>query len=159
MLIYNITYDLKNGSSLGNRSVKSVKLKSVKKSDVMFLYNLLNERDPKNNISHVKIPTLKQHIKFINSKPYTKWYIIYLDNEKVGSMYITKQNEIGIHILKKFPFEKISSESLEIIIGKNPRKKLFANVSPQNIELQQFFNKKGFKLIQYTYELPQKNEK
>ena len=135
-------------SSIGN-----IKLKSVKKSDAMFLYNLLNERDPNNNISHVKMPTLKQHIKFMNSKPYAKWHIIYLDNEKVGSIYLTKQNEIGIYISKKFAFEKILSEALEIIIEKNPGKKLFANTSPRNIELQRFFNKKGFKLIQHTYEL------
>ena len=134
-------------------SDRTINLKSVKKSDVVFLYNLLNERDPKTNISHQKMPTLKQHIKFINSKPYFKWYIIYLNSEKVGSIYMSKQNEVVIHVLKKFVFEKISSRALKTIIEKNPRKKLFINISPQNRKLQQFFSKKGFKLIQYTYRL------
>jgi len=109
----------------------------------MFLYNLLNERDPKNNISHKKIPTLIQHIKFINSKPYAKWYTVYSDNKKVGSIYLTRQNEIGIQILKKVNFEEISSEALEILMEKNPKKRFFTNLSPQNIKLQQFFKKKN----------------
>ena len=51
-------------------------LKSVTNADAEFLFNLLEERDSTANISHKKMPTYNSHIKFIKSKPYSKWYII-----------------------------------------------------------------------------------
>ena len=53
-----------------------INLKSVTKIDCPFLYELLSERNPNANISHKKLPTYKQHVKFVMSKPYFKWYII-----------------------------------------------------------------------------------
>ena len=70
----------------------------VVNKDYLFLYDLLKERNPQANISHKKMPSYAQHIKFVNSRPYTKWYIIEKGNEMVGSVYLSKQNEIGIFI-------------------------------------------------------------
>ena len=77
-------------------------LKRVTHTDVEFLYELLKQRKNYENISHTKIPTFKQHVKFINSIPYSKWYVILCDSEKIGSIYLSKQNEIGIHIKNNF---------------------------------------------------------
>ena len=66
----------------------------VRKSDATFLYDLLKERESNVNISHKKMPTYAQHIKFIESRPYSKWYVIILNNQKIGSAYLSKQNEI-----------------------------------------------------------------
>ena len=79
-----------------------LKLKLVSKIDYEFLYELLKERDDKMNISHKKMPTFNQHVKFVNSKPYSKWYVIVLNNQKIGSIYITQINEIGIFLKKNF---------------------------------------------------------
>ena len=49
----------------------------VRDSDAMFLFDLLKERDSYVNISHKKMPTYASHLKFITSKPYKKWYIIF----------------------------------------------------------------------------------
>ena len=76
-----------------------IKLTAVTKNDALFLYDLLKERKPNVNISHEKMPTYVQHIKFIESKPYSKWYIIKFGNKKIGSVYLSKQNEIGIFII------------------------------------------------------------
>ncbi len=79
----------------------SMNIRPVKKSDSIFLYNLLEERGPRTNISHKKMPSMKQHEKFIQSKPYSKWYIIENLGQDVGSIYLSKNNEIGVFILKK----------------------------------------------------------
>ena len=63
-----------------------IKLTAVTKNDALFLYDLLKERKPNVNISHGKMPTYVQHIKFIESKPYSKWYIIKFGNKKIGSV-------------------------------------------------------------------------
>ena len=84
----------------------------VRDSDARFLFDLLKERDSYVNISHKKMPTYASHVKFIASKPYKKWYIIFsLDGlrseskytkTKVGSIYLSKNDEIGIFVLKRF---------------------------------------------------------
>lgn len=130
-----------------------VRLLGVKKSDIPFLYELLSQRDPRANISHKKMPTYEEHKKFVISKPYSRWYVIYYKNEKVGSIYLTKQNEIGIFILTKIQGKGIGSDALHVLMKKNPRSRYLANVSPRNKKSMFFFTRNGFKLIQHTYEL------
>ena len=131
----------------------NIKIKLIDEHDYRFLYNLLKERDPKTNISHHKMPSYSEHLKFIKSKPYSKWYIIFDNRKKVGSVYLTKMNEIGIFLKKETQKKGIGKYVLKQIFEKNPRKRYLANVSPNNLVSQNFFKKNGFHLIQYTYEL------
>jgi len=134
-------------------SISEIFLKSVKKDDYRFLFELLQERSTKENISHKKMPTFSQHQKFVSSKPYSKWYIIYFNQNKLGSIYLSKQDEIGIHLKKEVSTEKIRSRSLKILIEKNPRKRYLANVNHKNTNLKKFYKKHNFHLIQHTFEL------
>ncbi len=135
------------------KKLNKIDLQLVTKKDFEFLYELLKERNSSINISHQKMPTYNKHINFILSKPYSKWYIIYFERTKVGSIYISKQNEVGIFIMKKFLKKGIGSEALEMIIKLNPRKQFLANINPKNKKSIEFFKKNGFKILQHTYEL------
>ena len=128
-------------------------LKLVSKSDYRFLYDLLKERNSKINISHKRMPTWEEHVKFVKSKPYSKWYIIYNKDEKIGSIYLSKQSEIGIHLLKKYEKESIHLESIKKLMLLNSKIKFRANVSPKNKNYIMLFEKLGFKMVQHTYEL------
>ena len=130
-----------------------IKLTLVSKSDAQFLYGLLKERESNVNISHKKMPTYAQHIKFIESRPYSKWYVIILNNQKIGSAYLSKQNEIGIFITKNKQRKKLGTSVLDMIIKKNHRKRYLANINPKNKKSISFFKKNGFELIQHTFEL------
>ena len=130
-----------------------IKLKSIAKSDHRFLYQHLKERNPSANISHKKMPTYVEHVRFVMSRPYSKWYIIIHKNKKIGTIYLTKQNEIGIFIKNKVQGKLIGQRVLKLLMEKNPRKRYLANVSPKNKKSIAFFKKNGFKLIQYTFEL------
>lgn len=130
-----------------------LKLKEVSKSDYRFLYDLLKERDPSANISHRETPTFQNHVKFVKSKPYSKWYVILINNKKVGSIYLTKQNEIGLSIKKEKWSKGLGRRSLKLMIEQNPRERYLANISPKNKRSMKFFKKNGFRLIQFTYEL------
>ena len=99
------------------------------------------------------MPTYAQHIKFIESRPYSKWYVIILNNQKIGSAYLSKQNEIGIFITKNKQRKKLGTSVLDMIIKKNHRKRYLANVNPKNKKSISFFKKNGFELIQHTFEL------
>ena len=100
---------------------KQIKLNHISKLDFRFLYNLLKEREPLANISHKKMPTYDEHLKFIKSKPYDKWYVVKFGELKIGSVYLTSQNEIGIFIKKSFQkkgFGKtILSELIKTVSG------------------------------------------
>ena len=133
--------------------MEDLELKSVTKTDVRFLYNQLKERDPKINISHKIMPSYSEHTRFVLSKPYSKWYIIYYKNRKVGNVYLSKMNEIGIFILKTIKVKGLGSLVLEQVLKKNPKTRYLANVNPKNVKSSEFFKKNGFKLIQHTYEL------
>ena len=130
-----------------------IDLQKVKQKDLEFLYELLAERKPKTFISHKKIPTWEEHVKFVKSKPYSKWYIIYKKTEKIGSIYLSKQHEIGIHILKKYEKESTQIESIKQLMSLNSKSKFRVNVSPKNKKYITLFKKLGFEMIQHTYEL------
>ena len=121
------------------------------------MFELLENRTQFENISHKIMPTFKNHEKFINSKPYFKWYIIYENLKKIGSTYITNQNEIGIHFISIRNQDKFFLKSLKIIMEKHPRKRFLININPKNKKLKQIIEKNNFKLIQQTYELEKSN--
>jgi RimJ/RimL family protein N-acetyltransferase len=131
----------------------TVTLKPVTESDLRFLYRHLKERDPRANISHKRMPTYSEHVKFVKSRPYSRWYVVIYKNKKIGTVYLTKQNEIGIFIKKNLQDKGLGQKTLELLMKKNPRKRFLANVSPKNKKSIRFFTRNGFKLIQYTYEL------
>ena len=135
---------------------KVIVLKEAQKSDCLFLYELLSERKSYENISHKKLPTYVKHVKFVMSKPYSKWYIIYRATEKIGSVYITKQDEIGIHFKEKNITNKIRSKVLKMIIKKNPRDRYLININSSNTKMKKFLKNEGFELIQHTYEISKK---
>ena len=134
--------------------LNKINLKKVNNSDIKFLYILLKDRDPKTNISHREMPNFNDHKKFVLSKPYSKWHIIYYKLTKIGSIYISKQNEIGINLKKQYDLESIKKRVLNEIISMNPNTNYFANVSSKNKKGIKFFEKNGWNLIQKTFEIP-----
>ena len=131
----------------------NLKLLPINEKDYEFLYELLSERKQITFISHKKMPTYEEHVKFIESEPYSKWYIIQIDDKKIGSIYLTKENEIGIFLKESIQRSGIGSNALNKLIDINPGLRYLANINPKNEKSIEFFKKSGFKLIQYTYEL------
>jgi len=131
----------------------SIDLRLVTEKDLRLLYELLKEREPSTNISHRKMPTYNEHVNFVLAKPYSKWYIIHYGKNKAGSIYLSKQNEVGIFIKKAFFMKGIGTEALRLLMELNPRERFLANVNPKNKKSREFFKKNGFKILQHTYEL------
>ena len=134
-------------------TVSSIELKTTRKSDIDFLYEILSERSSIENISHKEMPSYRKHVKFVLSKPYKKWYIIYYKKQKFGSIYLTNLNEIGIHFKKVPIYDFLITKSIDLLINKNPGKRFLINISPNNPKFIKIIKKKGLKLIQHTYEL------
>ena len=132
---------------------ENLRLKKVTKRECPFLYDLLLERNPIFNISHKKMPTYEEHVKFVSSRPYSKWYIIFYSGKECGSIYLSKNDEIGIFLKKGLTKKGIGNKALKILMKENPRRRYLANINPKNKNSIRFFKKHHFKLLQYTYEL------
>lgn len=117
-------------------------------------YKLLQERDENVNISHHEMPTWEKHIAFIFGRPYERWYVVEVDGALVGSCYLTKQNEIGIHILKKFHGLGYGPEAVKMLMERHGERRYLANVAPRNERGADMFKEFGFTLVQHTYAFP-----
>jgi RimJ/RimL family protein N-acetyltransferase len=125
-------------------------------SPAVFLYDLLAERDPVANISHREMPTFDQHRKFLESVPYKRWYLIGLDGEWIGSVYLTNANEIGVSILKAHQGNGYGKQAVYLLMKRHPEKRFLANIAPGNARSAAMFEGLGFTLFQHTFELRQK---
>lgn len=119
---------------------------------MLMLYALLGEREPNQSISHKTMPSLDKHETFFNSQPYAEWYLIEVDGDYVGSIYLTDRREIGIHIYRKFMGHGYGPQAVAVLINKSPGQFL-ANINPKNVRSTEMFESLGFKHIQNTYEL------
>ena len=68
------------------------------------------------------MPTFNQHVNFVLSKPYSKWYIILQGIDEVGSIYLSKQNEIGIFLKKESHHTGIGNSCIKINNEQKPKK-------------------------------------
>ena len=119
-------------------------------------YDLLKEREPYQNISHKAMPTLEEHYGFIRSHPYQAWYLIKTPLGKItGCVYLSRQREIGIGILKKHRGQGLAKQAIAELMKRHPGRFL-ANIAPGNQESISLFEHFGAKLIQYTFEMDPK---
>jgi len=130
----------------------NIKLNQVTKNHMLFLYELLKNKDPNSNISHKKMPSYDEHVEFVMSKPYTNWYIIECDKKNVGTIYLSKQDEIGISINNDYEYDQIVKTALKLLMKLNPRKRYLAKVSPNDVRSQEFLLKNGFTGLENIYE-------
>ena len=125
------------------------------------LYELLAERGKQESITHSTMPSPKEHEEFMRYHPYRIWYLISSDpGLYVGALNLTKHNEIGIAILKRYQRQGYARAAIEYVIANLTPfppvpglrgARWLANISPQNEASVLMFQKLGFSLIQHTY--------
>lgn len=128
-----------------------VSIYRVKGADKI-LYDLLKSREKEVNISHRKMPTFDEHKAFIKSYPYKTWEMIKVGRQYVGSIYLSRNSEIGIHIFPQYKRKSYKLEAVRRFISKHESARFLANVNPKNKSSVRTFKRLGFKLIQHTYE-------
>lgn len=118
------------------------------------LYRLLAERELWQNISHRAMPSWDEHTNFVASQPYKCWFIIEsADETPMGACYVSKQNEIGIHLFKAYQGKGTGPAAVLRLMAMYPSERLLANINPQNVRSIELFERLGFRHCQNTYEL------
>jgi hypothetical protein len=124
------------------------------------LYVLLKERSSESGISHRECPSWTEHLAFVESRPYWRWYLISTEDEWLGAVNITMRNEIGIQIFSgrrdegwgRKALEKLLATEKPLVALPSERPGYFvANISPLNDRSIYLFESLGFKHIQATY--------
>ena len=125
--------------------------------DHEFLFHLLKQRPNYANISHTKLPDFEQHCSFVDSLAnhfYNFWYIVKDDElNRIGTIYITINNEIGLFIEKTYQKQGLGTQILQLFLQEYKSRPVFANISIKNDISKKFFSKNGFKLTSETYKL------
>src|SRR4029077_21209232 len=138
-------------------------------SGIELAWQLLMERPPEANISHREMPTLEEHAKYVTTQPYRVWLVVESDvihgeeypfRELIGTIALTKQNEIGVGILKAHQRMGYARDAIRLVMSLYPpltgeigvRPGCYvAHVAPLNWASHNLFNKLGAKIIQATY--------
>jgi RimJ/RimL family protein N-acetyltransferase len=121
-----------------------------------FLYELLKEREPHQNISHREMPSYEEHVRFVDSQPYREWFVIFNEHEPngmlpIGAIYLSKQNEIGIFIAKEYQGKGHGKTAICLLMNRHPGERFLANINPLNERSIDVFLDLGFELKQLTY--------
>lgn len=136
----------------------------VVRGGIEFLYELLAERPQEANISHREMPSIEQHRQFVHRRPYRVWMLI--ENEegiRVGAVYLTERNEVGVAILKAHQRRGYALAALqEFLRISDPLPPIpavraasfVAHVNPSNEASIRLFECLGGRHIASTYELP-----
>jgi len=126
------------------------------KSQQEKLYLLLKNKEY--SISHNKIPSPEEHKKFVLENPYIEWYLLYKDNNLLGSIYFHTDNSIGLNLS-----QPNKDDVLEIItlVKKNhyplpPIKSLrrgefFINIPSNDLNMIQILKQLNKKEIQHSF--------
>lgn len=125
-------------------------------SQIEALYELLKGRSY--NISHERTPLFEEHCNFVKSHPYCYWYLIKHHNFYVGTLYIKRDNSIGISLIsgKEEFFNEVVCFALQNHLPEPEVKSIipssfYINVSPKNQMFIDALNHGGAKLVQFTY--------
>lgn len=128
------------------------------KEQIVVLYDLLDKR--KHNISHQSIPSFEDHAEFTKNHPYRAWYLVKSDDLYIGSIYVAKNNSIGISVISNE--KQTLAVALNFIFNKyKPLKEIkslrppdfYINVPASNKRLAGFLEKFGAIKIQTSYTL------
>lgn len=125
-------------------------------------WELLGERDANVNISHHDMPTWEEHCAFVCNNPYRIWNAIMVDGIPVGTVYLSKQNEIGVFVLAEHQGHGYAKDAIQQMLAAykplpgecSTRPGTFvAHVNPANTASIRLFESLGAKHIQNTYKL------
>lgn len=132
---------------------------------IQALYRIMAQRlkEPGTNISHTAMPSLEDHTRFFNSKPYAGWYLIMGTRgveEIMGACYITKANELGIYIWPHYRGKGHATQALQTLMAMHTPAppitatragKYLARIHPNNKASQALFERLGFQCYEHTY--------
>lgn len=98
------------------------------------------------------MPSLYDHVAFVEGRPYADWCFISVGDEIVGAIYLSKQDEIGVFLYRKFRGMGYGCRAILALMDKHGSRRYLANINPRNDPSRSLFVSLGFTVCQHTYE-------
>ncbi|MBO6675199.1 MAG: hypothetical protein JJ908_00320 [Rhizobiales bacterium] len=125
------------------------------------LYDLLQVRSSEARISSHHVPTFEEHEQFVRGHPYRAWFLVRAGENWAGSLYLGKDNAVGLH-LEKFDADLcrfLLSRVVETIPPLPPipsvrSKHFIVNITPSNTDFADVLTSVGASVVQTTFRLP-----
>jgi hypothetical protein len=125
------------------------------------LYQLMEERKAE-AISHKAMPSMEEHLAFVQSKPFRAWYLIEEDGIVIGAVSINDRNEVRVGIVKQHRFPYRIVEAVKAIKDLHPPLpavpsarvgEYVMNINGRDVDSCKLINELGGKYLQSTYAL------
>jgi len=125
---------------------------------IQILYDLLSTREY--SISHVHLPSFDDHILFVKNHPYLAWFLIRLENQYLGTLYVKIDNSIGLNV--ENPNIILVKECIDFIyqnfspsppIPSETPSYFYLNVSSKNQKLIEIFKELQLPKIKISFKL------
>ena len=129
-----------------DKNMEELVLEEVNKSDnhKKLLFEVFQQRKDNERISSDPQLVFDDHIKFVEDHPYRYWFLVKTEDRYIGSVNISYENSLGIHLFAKY--ENFVGQLIHKICKTiKPLPKLasvrsgdfIVNISPENIKLEQ----------------------
>ena len=125
------------------------------------LWELMLERTEEHEVNiSFSMPSREEHEAFIKHSPYALWYLAEADNDWIGYINASWDNEIGIWLFRAHRGEGYGPKILKQFLSEisplpgvpgKRRGHFIANINPLNERSIHLFKSFGFKHIQNTY--------
>ena len=123
-------------------------LRDSSDEDRLFIYNLVKKFLKTDlSVTFLYMPPIDEFFKIK-----IKRYIISNGKESLGFVQILENNEVGYFLEKKFQNKGIGTESVELLMKLNPRKRFFATINDKNESSKKLIKSLGFKPKATIYE-------
>jgi len=140
-------------SSSKQKNRKPFELREMEKVDQKFIYKIIKDFLKSDlSVTFLKMPNYKEFEKNYFSNDYKRYMIIDSNNKKMGFVVITKDNEIGYFLSKKYQGEGIGVEAVKQLMQLNPRERYFATIHNKNNRSANLVKKLGFSPKATIYE-------
>ncbi len=109
------------------------KLRQATKGDYPFIYKLIKEFLTTDlSVTFLKLPKYNEFVKTYFKSDYKRYILVNNNNEKIGFVVLTKDNEIGYFLSSEYQGKGIATKAVKMLLRLHPQKRYFATVHNEN---------------------------
>jgi len=124
---------------------KICKLREITVEDYRFVYDLVNKFLKTDlSVTFLKLPNYEEFVKTYFVNDYKRYIITNENNDRLGFVVITKDDEIGYFLSSEYEGKGIALQAVKQLLELNPRERYFATIHNKNKRSINLITKLGF---------------